>query len=466
MLKLKNLIFMLFVALFFQGCGGSSGGDDPEVIVVPELLSANPVNGATAVALKTSQVELTFDVEITLVSVSRITVNGTAVSAASVSGKVLSIALPKLNGETLYTIQVQAMAIKATAGAVNPEAISVSFTTGPKPAVIITSTLAVTNPSSQVLKVYNFLKENYGSKIVSGAMANVAWNINEAEWVKLQTGKYPAIATFDYIHLPFSPANWIDYSNITVLENWWNNNGLVSAGWHWIVPKSNGSSEYTYDPDETTFKAANATVEGTWENDVVKADLAKITGYLKLLRDKNIPVIWRPLHEAAGNIYEYTNGTAWFWWGSGGAEAYKKLWKYLFDYFESEGLNNLIWVWTTQTNDDAFYPGDDYVDLIGRDVYNQTDAAVIAAEFNTIQETYPTKMVTLSECGSVATISAQWTAGARWAMFMPWYDYDRTLNMTSSAFNSTEHKYANANWWVNAVGNSAVITLDEMSGLK
>lgn len=466
MLNLKNIAFVLLAVLLLQACGGNSGGDDPEVIPVPELQSATPANGATAVDVGTTQAQLTFNVDITLVSASRITVNGTAVSSASASGKVLTIALPKLDGETLYTIQLQAMAIKATLGAVNSAAISVSFTTGPKPIISITSTLAVTNPSSQAQKVYNFLKGNYGSKIVSGAMANVNWNINEAEWVKLQTGKYPAIATFDYIHLPYSPANWIDYSNTTVVENWWNNNGLVGAGWHWLVPKSNGSTEYTYKPGETTFLAANATVDGTWENTVIKADLSKIAGYLKLLQAKNIPVIWRPLHEAAGNIYEYTGGTAWFWWGNGGAEAYKKLWKYMFDYFEAQGLNNLIWVWTTQTKDNAFYPGDDYVDLIGRDVYNQTDASGIAAEFNTIQETYPTKMVTMAECGGDATISAQWTAGAHWSFFMPWYDYNRTNDVTEADFSSTDHEFANAAWWIDATGNSAVITRDQMSSLK
>ena len=132
------------------------------------------------------------------------------------------------------------------------------------------------------------------------------------------------------------------------------------AGWHWRVPCVQGSAERHYSPGEgsvdpgtgkrttTVFSAANATREGTWENEVVKTDLKKLAGYLKLLRDKGIPVIWRPLHEAAGNIYNYKNGKAWFWWGNDGAEAYKKLWIYIFNYFKKEGINNLIWVWTTE----------------------------------------------------------------------------------------------------------------------
>ena len=41
------------------------------------------------------------------------------------------------------------------------------------------------------------------------------------------------------------------------------------------------------------------------ENAIIKADLDKVANYLLLLQQANIPVIWRPLHEAAGT---------WFWW--------------------------------------------------------------------------------------------------------------------------------------------------------
>jgi len=332
------------------------------------------------------------------------------------------------------------------------------------PVVPIDASLVTGNASAQAVNVYNFLKEQYGTKVISATMSNVAWNINEAEWVKQHTGKYPAMTTFDYIQLPYSPANWIDYSDISFVQDWWNNNGLVAAGWHWIVPKSEGSTEYTYKPDETTFSAANATVEGTWENDIVKADLAKMAGYLKLLKDQNIPVIWRPLHEASGNVN--TGGTAWFWWGYKGADAYKKLWIYMFDYFKQEGLNNLIWVWTTQINDDSYYPGDAYVDIIGRDIYTESSGATIASQFNTIQGVYPNKLVTLSECGGVAKISAQWDSGSGWSYFMPWYDYDRTNDMNSTAFTSTDHQHANAAWWKDAFNQSYVITRGDMPSLK
>jgi mannan endo-1,4-beta-mannosidase len=177
-----------------------------------------------------------------------------------------------------------------------------------------------------------------------------------------------------------------------------------------------------------------------------------------LLQAKGIPVIWRPLHEGAGNIYEYANGKAWFWWGYDGADAYKKLWISMFDYFKSQGLNNLIWVWTTQTKDKDFYPGDAYVDIVGRDIYDQTTATANAAQFASIVKDYPKKMVTLSECGNVAKISAQWSVGACWSFFMPWYQ--------NNAASLEGHEHANTAWWTDAINQSQVITREQMPDLK
>ncbi|MDD3320977.1 MAG: glycosyl hydrolase [Paludibacter sp.] len=456
-------ILTIFLTLFlFSFCDSTVEPDDT---YPPTVMLTFPVNDAVDVNINIDSIAIQFTEKIQMASNNKINLNGLSVNAI-VAGRKLVIKNNGLEASTTYTLIIPAKTISDAVGNFATE-IEISFTTiEAQEPVTISPNLVTNNPSAQAVKLYNFLKENYGVKIISSTMANVNWNINEAEWVKLHTGKYPAMATFDYIHLMSSPASWIDYSNTSVVEDWWNNNGIVSACWHWNVPVSQGSLTFTYKPEETTFNPSNATIEGTWENDVVKADLAKIAVYLKLLQEKNIPVIWRPLHEAAGNTYEYSGGKAWFWWGSGGASAFKNLWKYMFDYFNAQGLNNLIWVWTTQTKDNAYYPGDNYVDIVGRDIYNKASVSAIASEFNSIQQTYPTKMVTLSEFGNVAKISEQWIGGAKWSYFMPWYDYNRTNSMTDSDFSSTEHEHANAAWWNDAVNAASVITRDKMPSLK
>jgi len=338
---------------------------------------------------------------------------------------------------------------------------SITITQPGKKEVVTPTGSLVQGTTDEVKAVFAYMQSIYGKKTLSAAMANVNWNTNEADLVYKATGKYPAINTFDYIHLPYSPANWIDYSNTTVAENWWNAGGLIAASWHWMVPASESDtniSNYTYEPTKTTFRAKNIFVDGSWEKKTADADLEKMSNMLLLLQDKGIPVIWRPLHEAAGNTYEYTGGTAWFWWGYEGAETYVKLWHYMFDFFAKKGVKNLIWVWTSQTKDSDWYPGDNYVDIIGRDIYNSTTASANAEQFNTLTTSFSNKMVALSEMGNVAKISAQWEAGAKWLYFMPWYQYDATT--------LDNHEHANTAWWKDAMSSDYVVTRDQLPSFK
>ena len=332
----------------------------------------------------------------------------------------------------------------------------------------------LSNPhaSRNTQQIYNLLRDCYGKKSISCSMAEVNWNYKEAGYVKDWTGKYPAMNGYDYIHLTY---DWEPYTDISPVKEWWEMGGLVTICWHWRVPDSkeeweaykadnNTVFEGFYAPGggspSTTFSAANAVEEGTWENEFVKSDMEKVAERLALLRDEGIVVIWRPFHEAAGNSTIYSDGKAWFWWGADGAEPCVKLWKMMYDYFDSKGLDNLIWVWTSQTKDDEWYPGDEYVDMIGRDLYNYTtDDATY--NFNYLTTYYPHKMIALSECGySGGTnpyMSEQWENGAKWSYGMPWYHYQ---------YNGGNHQYANSDWWIDWFRQDYVITMDEMATLK
>jgi mannan endo-1,4-beta-mannosidase len=419
------------------------------------LLSSVPANGAENIPAGNIAIELTYNQNVFCPSVghSQITLSGATIAEVSYSSSKVTIKASGLVKDKSYQLVVPDGVVLGPTK-IGAKQVSLSFST--EKDVPVKASLCTSNPSAQAKKVYDFLRENYGSKIISGAMAKVSWNTDEADRVYRWTGKYPALNTFDYIHLYASPANWIDYSNISVVENWWGNRGLVSAMWHWNVPASQGSSDMGFyakgkngGSGETAFDISKAVQDGTYENTVVKADLENIANYLLLLQAKNIPVIWRPLHEAAGG---------WFWWGAKGAEPFKSLWKLLFDTFKAKGLKNLIWVWTTETGDDSWYPGDAYVDIIGRDMYNKTDASSLYAEYYSIKAKYPDKIITLSECGNVALVPDQWEKGALWSWFMPWYDYNAT--------DESSNIHATKEYWINAFAFDKVITRDEMPDLK
>lgn len=552
---MKKIIYSLIVfcigALFMTSC------DDvkiPEVPVIdpPELASSTPANGATSVAKGDITIVLTYNQNVFCPTVghAKITLGSATITSVSAElSKVTIKATGLLEGET-YQLVVPADVIQGPTyvGALEH---SISFTVkAPEPVV---ATLCSANPTTEAVKLYNYLVANYRSRVISGAMANVNWNTDEADRVFTLTGKYPAMNTFDYIHIyTSSPGGWIDYDDISPVTNWHNAGGIVSAMWHWNVPTSGGletsttlwegslamawnaeqlttaddiakfadakvgdrvlvtvtdlqpnpqgsfkgsdwgqiangyeyfnidgdfelpvtqeildklqsggliisgqnytmtgvyllsggtSNEYTFSIDKTNFNAANATVEGTWENDVFTADLAKVATSLKQLQNENIALIWRPFHEAAGG---------WFWWGKD-AESFKKLWIAMFNYFQTEGVNNLIWVWTTETNDDDWYPGDEYVDIIGRDLYNK-DTNTDYEEYIAIDTTYPNRIISLSECGTVGLMSEQWEDGARWSWFMPWYGN-----------NDAGEPHGTDAWWTDAMNQDFVITRGDIN---
>ena len=328
-----------------------------------------------------------------------------------------------------------------------------------------------TDASEETKKLFNVLKDLYGKKIVSGVVANVDWNTKEAENVYNWTGKWPALNVYDFINLHASKdvnsAGWVDYSDITTAKNWWKEGGIVGAMWHWQV-KANNGTDYTCTPgtaaNETSFDASKVYVDGTSENTLAKQQLDQLCGYLKKMQDAGIPVVWRPLHEGSGNVEQYAGGKAWFWWGAKGADVYKQLWQWMYNYMvKTKGLNNLIWVWTSQTKDNNWYPGDAYVDIIGRDNYGAT-AATLATEYEALKDTHSNKMMTLSECGNsetaeMAKLSSIWDAGSRWSWFMTWYDGDYNDGT------STTHKHAGKTWWDDAMAKDYVVTRDQMKEL-
>ena len=548
--------FALATMFAMTACDTDVEHNIPEV-EAPVWVATTPTAGASKVKKGDITIEVQYDKNINFATknLNQIQFTGGTLISADVYG-----------ASNTLTVKVNV----PTRGTQCTLTIPAGVVTGPNqmPALEVTTTFSTTAldntlvaaTSAKAVKLYNYLVNNFESKTLSGMMANVSWNTEMSERVYQWTGKYPAINTFDYGHLPASVAgaNWINYADITPVKEWADNGGIVSCMWHWNVPKEapaatgedqtvwegevampgdwsgnvqmtdeaalaifanaqvgqvirvavkdvaagaqgsfknsgwseiaagtdyfeisgdytltitediltslqNGglivgghdytatgvyieSGKNTLDPNndyafymsDTSFDAANATVEGTWEYEFFQQDLANITAYLKLLQEADIPVLWRPFHEAAGG---------WFWWGKDAA-SFKALWIAMFNYFKTEGLNNLIWVYTAEPNDEEWYPGDAYVDIIGRDLYSK-GTADCASEFSTISSTYGNKMVALSECGSVGTISEQWAEGARWSWFMPWYDG------TDDEGNAIVH--ADEAWWQDAMNQSYVL---------
>jgi len=313
----------------------------------------------------------------------------------------------------------------------------------------IAQNLVTPSPSTQAVKLYDFLKTNFLTNIISGTMANYSTNIDEAVWVHEQTGKWPALTCFDFIDHTNQGSGSILYdAPFNLGSDWWNNNGIVSLMWHWRDPLTKSGAFYT---DNTTFDVSKISDTSSPEYLAMLEDIDLIASYLKDFKDANIPVIWRPLHEAAGG---------WFWWGAKGPGACKSLWYLMFDRLVNyHGLNNLIWVWTTNSSSTAmeWYPGDNYVDIIGMDIYpgeNQHGSQYV--EFNRVKDIFGgKKILTLSECGSSPDPKQMMEYGDTWSWFMPWNgDFTRSDSHNGAA------------WWNKFFSYNYVLTRDQMPDLK
>ena len=315
----------------------------------------------------------------------------------------------------------------------------------------IVAGLVTPNPTKEAVNLYNFLKASFGTKVLSGTTSNNNNSNDEATWVYQQTGKWPALACFDFINHPWVNQNWIDYA--APLRNgkeYWGNNGIVNLMWHWRDPLSVNKSGAFYTAD-TNFDVSKVTDPTSAEYKAMIADIDLISTYLQQFKDANIPVIWRPLHESSGG---------WFWWGAKGAAPCKALWKLMYDRMVNvHGLNNLIWVWTTDVAGDAldWYPGDNYVDIVGMDIYpgdNQHGSQYFS--FNKVKDLFGgRKLITLSECGSAPDPALMKENGDMWSWFMPWCgDYTRL------------DKNNGASWWNKYFTYDFVVTRDKMPSLK
>ena len=216
-----------------------------------------------------------------------------------------------------------------------------------------------------------------------------------------------------------------------------------------------------------TFSPLEVVTPGTIQNEIAEADIKKLAGYMKLLQDANIPILFRPFHEAAG---DYTCGP-WFWWGKDGVDATKKLWNFLRNKLENEyGLNNLIWVWTVQTSSAGefaslqtirnAYPGNDVVDIVGTDLYPDTALTDQTDQFSIVNSMVEgKKMVALSEVGNLIDPDIAYSNNCLWSYFMNWYDFSSPDTFGFGEWNTQSVIYGGkdySNPWA-AVANSPFV---------
>jgi len=290
----------------------------------------------------------------------------------------------------------------------------------------IDGTLSNANAGESAQKLMKFLSDNYGKYVITGQYASDDTN-KEIDMIYSATGKKPVIR---FSALETSYASYDEsFRDIDACANWYRNGGIVGLMWYWRSPDEK-ASVYA---NETDFRLSDAVtdidiscmtqeeIRGLYcEGKISKEcygiilDIDNMAGQLISLKDKGIPVLWRPLHEASGE---------WFWWGASGADDYCWLWELMYkrmtEYFV---LDNLIWIWNGQSKE-YIVPSDTF-DIASMDIYISPDKEYGSQYeyFASLQEFIgQDKIIALSECSSIPDIDSVFRDNSVWSFFGLWY---------------------------------------------
>ena len=277
------------------------------------------------------------------------------------------------------------------------------------------------NASVSAKKLLNDLSERAGKSIITGQHTQTN-ELEEIDYIKKITGKEPLLRGFEL--LAYSPnINYQDATEECLTEVYENRdtvetalqwakttNGIVTLTFHWFSPI--GGRDKSFYAKNTDFDAEKILVEGTPERTAFYHDMDVIAEELRKFQDADIPVLWRPFHEAEGD---------WFWWGAKGPVVASKLYRLMYDYYTNVlHLNHLLWVWNCPVKE--AYPGDDCVDVVSVDIYltgyEKTDYHEQYEQL--IAATSTEKVAALAEVGYLPDIRLLEQSHTPWAYYMEW----------------------------------------------
>lgn len=215
------------------------------------------------------------------------------------------------------------------------------------------------------------------SKILFGHQDDLAYgvgwkNVPKASDVRFSCGDYPAVYGWELGNLEHDSLYNLDSVSFRKMRSWiregYQRGGVITLSWHLDNYHTGGSA---WD----TTSAVRDILPGGPKHEQYQKDLDRFAVYVnrlrggKLFSKHKIPVIFRPFHEHTGG---------WFWWGKTHAspDEFKALWRFTVTYLRDvKKMHQLLYSFSTSYNFDTpeemleFYPGDEWVDMLGIDFY-------------------------------------------------------------------------------------------------
>ena len=274
----------------------------------------------------------------------------------------------------------------------------------------------------KTVKTMNYFSEIYGKKTLAGQRVTPGTNA-EIKAVYDLTGRLPAVRVGDLsCAQEGSPYYDSEGTDIQLAKEWAAQGGLVGYGWTWYSPSD--SSHYLSTLSDFDFSKARTntdlsetsmeTIERLYGNGEISAecyrlllDLDKMAAVLGELRDSGVTVLFSPLADG---------GKGGYWW-SESSENYLWLWRTMVKRFNGYyKLTNLIWVWNGGSSE--FFPGDEYVDIVGENVFNTTGDSGNMRFMGTVHYN-SSRAVAMTNCLQIPDPDILAQDNARWLWFAP-----------------------------------------------
>lgn len=320
------------------------------------------------------------------------------------------------------------------------------------------------NPSVKTLELLQTLTLKYGDRVF--AAQNVSCGSNaEIEAIYAETKRFPAIRSSELALATKDDAYAVSVmtDELSRAQSWHADGGMLSYTWHWYSPnEASGTTHESFDL-VTALDGVEASELALLEKDTMQLqidygllpedaplltdDIDKFAETLKQFADADIPIIFEPIPDGDSGL---------FWWG-GDAESYKSLWILIFDRLTKyHNLNNIIWVWNNSDFD--YYPGDNYVDIIGQSIYSPSSSS-FAGRFGAIAEDGRTgrKPIALTACAVLPSIDNLFRDNAMWLWAAP--DSGEYMIDDAGRISEVYTKKSTLRVFYN---NDKVITLDEL----
>lgn len=236
------------------------------------------------------------------------------------------------------------------------------------------------NATTETAALFYNLRNSGKTKIIIGQQDafNSFYETSGFSDIKKSTGNDPAILGSDFMFITDkeNPSNnWFVQQENKIIQDTKDayNKGIINTFcWHLREPYNENSFYASDMTDSQKSDAFKSLLPGGKFNDWYKKKLDKVASIVSNLKDNNgklIPIIFRPFHEFDGN---------WFWWGASycTAEEYVTVYRFTVNYLrDTKNVHNILFAfspdnsYTTSSSYLSRYPGDDYVDILGMDNY-------------------------------------------------------------------------------------------------